>query len=171
MKLLPLLILPLLLGSCTLLGPVREALSPPGSQAGPGAVVAPASPLLAQAEARAASPGVGAVVVALTLRNTGQQPVTLRYTAGVNWGGCGLPPFVALARVGGEPLPPPAPPPATACPELLLSRTLAPGETITLRRTLPPLPPGTYTLTAWLDGELERQPARVAAAPVRVQVP
>ncbi|MBB5233091.1 hypothetical protein [Deinococcus budaensis] len=167
MKPLLILALPPLLGSCALLGTVRDSLSP--SAASP-AVVAPGSPLTAQAGASVA-PGAGAVAATLTLRNTGQQPVTLRYAAGMNWGNCGLPPFVALARAGGEPLPPPALPPGAACPELLLSRTLAPGETLTLRRTLPPLPPGTYTLSAWLDGQLGGQAARVTAPPIRVQVP
>lgn len=162
------LILPLLLGSCALLGTVRDSLSPP-SPPEAGTVTTSPSPLAAQAEVRVA--GQGAVAVALTLRNTGQQPLVLRYSAAANWGGCGLPPWVALARESGGPLPPPALPPGAACPELLLSRTLNPGEVLTLRRTLPPLPPGTYTLTAWFDGQLGGQAARVTAPPVRVQVP
>jgi len=169
MKFLLILTLPLWLGSCAVLGAVRESLALPS----PAAPVTspppiPASPLAARAEASV----VGReVAVNLTLRNTGTRPLALRYAAGVNWGGCGLPPFVALAREGGEPLPPPTLPPGAACPELLLARTLASGEVLTLRRTLPPLPPGAYTLTAWFDGELGGQAARVTAPPVRVQVP
>jgi hypothetical protein len=158
------LTLPLLLGSCALLGAVREqvAAPPPASP-----VVAPSPALSAQAAASTTAQGV---TVTLTLTHSRDRAVTLRYAAQVNWADCGLPPYVALARGSGAPLPAPAPGGRLSCPELQFTRTLAPGEALTLRRTLPPLPPGSYTLTAWFDGELEGQPLRVQAAPVLLEV-
>lgn len=161
-----LLLLPLLLGGCALLGHRQE--SAPPAVAAP-AEVAPvlAAPLTAQAEATTRA---RAVTVTLALRNGSAQPLTLRYAAQVNWGRCGLPPYVALARADGRPVAAPAPAGRLTCPELRFTRTLAPGEVFTLRRTLPPLPLGTYTLTAWFDGEQDGQPLRVQAAPVEVEV-
>lgn len=164
MKPLLLLTLPLLLGSCALLGAVREQVTAPPSAS---SLTAPFSALSAQAEASTTAQGV---TVTLTLTHPRDRAVTLRYAAQVNWGDCGLPPYVALARVNGAPRPAPAPGGRLSCPELQFTRTLAPGEALTLRRTLPPLPPGSYTLTAWFDGELEGQPLRVQAAPVRLEV-
>lgn len=165
MKPLLALTLPLLLGSCALLGAVREQVAAPGS---PVTASPSTSALSAQAEATAAAQ---AVTVTLTLKPAGNRAVALRYAAQVNWGECGLPPYVAVTREGGAPLPAPVPGGRLSCPELQFTRTLAPGETLTLRRTLPPLPPGSYILTAWFDGELDGQPLRVQAAPVVLAVP
>lgn len=143
MKRLLLPVLPCLLGSCALLealpgvGP-HEALPPPARTT--------SSPSLrGQAQAVTAAQGVR---VALTLLNVGTKPLTLRYAAQVNWSACGLPPYVALSRGDGAPVAAPAPEGRLTCPELQFTRSLDPGEALTLRRTLPPLPPGTYTLTA-----------------------
>ncbi|WP_034383732.1 hypothetical protein [Deinococcus sp. YIM 77859] len=154
-----LLLLPLLLGSCALLGSLR----PPGVPA----VEPPAGRLSPQASA--AAPG-RAITVTLTLRNDSGQPLTLRYAAQVNWGRCGLPPYVALAHVPGETVAAPTVAGPLTCPELSFTRTLAAGDVLTLRRTLPPLPPGTYRLTTWFDGEANGQPIRVQADPLTVTV-
>ncbi|QBY08742.1 hypothetical protein E5F05_12830 [Deinococcus metallilatus] len=169
-RVLALLVLPALLGSCALLGGLPGPdphESPPGP--GPAAAVFPQSipPLTAQAEAAATG---REVTVALTVQNGSGQPLLLRYAAQVNWGSCGLPPYVALARLDGTAVAAPTSAGRLTCPELQFSRILAPGETLTLKRTLPPLPPGTYTLTGWFDGEAGGEPLRVQAGPVVVEV-
>ncbi|MEW6421473.1 MAG: hypothetical protein AB1511_07075 [Deinococcota bacterium] len=168
MKCLIALALPLLLGSCALLGGL------PGSSASelpPQPPVAAshqsAVPLTAQAEGIASGRGM---TVTLTLQNVSGQALALRYAAQVNWGSCGLPPYVALTRVDGAAISAPASGGRLTCPGLQFSRTLAPGETLTLKRTLPPLPPGAYTLTAWFDGAAGSEPLRVQAPGVVVEV-
>ena len=167
MKRLALALLPCLLGGCALLGTLpglgAREVAPPAAQ-----TATPASPLGAQAEATATRQGVTA---SLTLLNAGRQPLTLRYAAQVNWGACGLPPYVALSREGGAPVAGPVPAGRLTCPELQFTRTLRPGETLTLRRTLPPLPPGSYTLTAWFDGQVDGKTLRVQAPAVVVAAP
>ena len=154
-----------LLGSCALLGgaPPRELSSQPPATA----PVQPAVPLTARAAGGATR---REITVALTLQNGSGQPLALRYAAQVNWGSCGLPPYVALTRVDGAAVSAPAPAGRLTCPGLQFSRTLAPGETLTLKRTLPPLPPGRYTLTAWFDGEAGGEPVRVQAPGIVVEV-
>ncbi|EYB66632.1 hypothetical protein DEIPH_ctg079orf0011 [Deinococcus phoenicis] len=157
-------VLPFLLGSCALLGGL------PTGRAEPAPVTASAeaaAPLTAQA---GAMPSPQGVTVTLTLRNGSGQPLGLRYAAQVNWGSCGLPPYVALAQVDGTPVSAPTSGERLTCPELQFTRTLAPGETLSLKRTLPPLAPGTYTLTAWFDGTAGGEPVRVQAMPVIVEV-
>lgn len=153
------LALPLWLGSCALLAPeMRRRVSGP----------APAAILTAEARATA---DVRGVTVALTLHNPGPGPAELRSTAQVNWGTCGMPPYVALSRVDAQPVQPPASAGPLTCLDLGLIHRLAPGESLTLRRTLPLLAPGSYRLTAWFDGEVDGQPARVGAPPVVLEVP
>ncbi|GAA5511740.1 hypothetical protein Dcar01_00453 [Deinococcus carri] len=163
MKRLLVVLLPALLGSCAVLGGMWEPLPAPAVLSSP----APASPLTARA---GASLSGREVTVVLTLQNGSGQALALRYAAQVNWGSCGLPPYVALTRAGGAPVPAPTSGERLTCPELQFTRTLAPGETLTLKRTLPPLAPGTYTLTAWFDGTAGGGPLRVQAAPVVLEV-
>lgn len=158
MKLLALL--PLLLGSCALLA----------RQPGVAPAVTAPSPGLLSAQAGATAARAREVSVVLTLRNPGPEPLALRYAAQVNWGECGLPPYVALFDMNGRALAAPSPSGRLSCPELQFTRTLAPGETLPLRRTLPPLAPGLYTLNVWFDGRADGEPVRVQAAPVVVEV-
>ncbi|WP_019584834.1 hypothetical protein [Deinococcus apachensis] len=163
-------LLPCLLGSCALLGTFPErhpAPSSPGQSSSAATTTEGGAPLAAQAEATATGRGV---TVALTLINVDRRLLTLRYAAEVNWGACGLPPYVALSREGGPAVAGPAPKGRLNCPELQFTRTLRPGETLTLRRTLPSLPPGAYTLTAWFDGEVGGKTVRVQAPAVALEV-
>lgn len=166
MRRLLLALLPGLLAGCALLG-TSPGRSPEPSSPGQATPAAAEAPLAAQAEADATGRGV---TVALTLINVGRRPLTLRYAAQVNWGSCGLPPYVALSREGGSAVAGPAPEGRLNCPELQFTRTLRPGETLTLRRTLPSLPPGAYTLTAWFDGEVGGKTVRVQAPAVSLEV-
>lgn len=130
--------------------------------------VPPATPgLIAVASASA---DVKGVTVRLGIRNTSTRPVTFRYTPQVNWGSCELPPLVALMRSDGRSVTAPSTGERIGCTEILLTRTLAPGDTLTLKRMLPPLTLGSYRLTAWLDAESAGMPLRVQADAVALVV-
>ncbi|MFB9994219.1 hypothetical protein ACFFLM_19880 [Deinococcus oregonensis] len=117
-----------------------------------------------------ASADVKGVTVMLGVRNTGGRPVTFRYTPQVNWGSCELPPLVAVVRADGKAVTAPSTGGRIGCTEILLTRTLAPGDTLTLKRLLPPLTLGSYRLTAWLDAESAGVPLRVQAEAVALVV-
>ncbi|WP_157451137.1 hypothetical protein [Deinococcus puniceus] len=117
-----------------------------------------------------ASADVKGVTVTLGIRNTSTRPVTFRYTPQVNWGSCELPPLVAVIRADGKAVSAPSTGGRIGCTEILLTRTLAPGDTLTLRRMLPPLTLGSYRLTAWLDAESAGMPLRVQAEVVALVV-
>ncbi|UQN06574.1 hypothetical protein [Deinococcus sp. QL22] len=128
----------------------------------------PATPgLIAVASASA---DVKGVTVILGIRNTSSRPISFRYTPQVNWGSCELPPLVAVIRADGKAVSAPSMGGRIGCTEILLTRTLAPGDTLTLKRMLPPLTLGTYRLTAWLDAESAGMPLRVQAEPVALVV-
>lgn len=145
-----------LLAGCALLGPAARR---------EGASVPPAVSVEAEAVA-----GARGVAVTLEMKNEGVRPAALRYAAQVNWGACGPPPYVAPERADGPPVEAPATGGRLACSEVQFTRTLAPGETLTLRRTLPPLPVGTYRLNVWFDGEVDGEPVRLTAPVVAVAV-
>ncbi|THF71869.1 hypothetical protein E7T06_00395 [Deinococcus sp. Arct2-2] len=117
-----------------------------------------------------ASADVKGVTVILGIRNKSTRPVTFRYTPQVNWGSCELPPLVALMRSDGRSVTAPSTGGRIGCTEILLTRTLAPGDTLTLKRILPPLTLGSYRLTAWLDAESAGMPLRVQAESVALVV-
>jgi hypothetical protein len=117
-----------------------------------------------------ASADVKGVTVLLGIRNTSSRPVTFRYAPQVNWGSCELPPLVALIRADGKAVSAPSTGGRIGCTEILLTRTLAPGDTLTLKRMLPPLTLGSYRLTAWLDAESAGMPLRVQAEAVALVV-
>lgn len=123
--------------------------------------------LIAVASAEA---DVEGVTVLLGIRNTSSRPVTFRYTPQVNWGSCELPPLVAVIRSDGRAVAAPSTGGRIGCTEILLTRTLAPGDTLTLKRMLPPLTLGSYRLTAWLDAESAGTPLRVQADAVALVV-
>ncbi|MEF2277896.1 hypothetical protein V3W47_06255 [Deinococcus sp. YIM 134068] len=156
MKALSLLVLAPLLAGCALLGPAvgREGVSAP-----------PAVFTQAQATTEGRR-----VAVTLEMRNEGVRPTVLRYAAQVNWGTCGPPPYVAVGHEDGSSVTAPPAGGRLACSEVQLTRTLAPGERLTLRRTLPPLSAGTYRLNVWFDGEVDGTPARLTAPTVTVAV-
>lgn len=163
--------------------PVELPPSSPGSQPGNPSNSTPSKPLMevpAPVNSTPATPGlialasasadVKGVTVTLGIRNSGSRPVTFRYTPQVNWGSCELPPLVAIVRADGKAVAAPSTGGRIGCTEILLTRTLAPGDTLTLKRLLPPLTLGTYRLTAWLDAESAGMPMRVQAEPVALVV-
>lgn len=148
------------------LPPVQPSPTPPKPQ-----INIPAPPAnLGLIAVASASADVKGVTVTLGIRNTSPRPVTFRYTPQVNWGSCELPPLVALIRADGKAVSAPSTGGRIGCTEILLTRTLAPGDTLTLKRMLPPLTLGSYRLTAWLDAESAGMPLRVQAEAVALVV-
>ena len=158
-----LLLAPLLTG-CAFLTPARTVPDAPTSLA-----VTEPGPLTASVEVAGARPDRPLPVV-FTLRNVGRAAVELEYSAQVNYGTCGYPPYVALQSENGRAVRAPVTAERLTCSQVRLSRTLPPGEVLVLRRNLPNPGAGTFTLSAWFDGLVDGRPNRTLAPDTIVTV-